>query len=422
MRCLRVMKKRLKVLIEAYTCAPCHGSEPGLGWNVVSRLAEKNEVYAIVEEGKWKQEIEAYLAEHPQEHQHLHFRYIMRERYPLLRKIWPPSYYWTYRRWLRRAYEEACRWDAEEHFDLVHHVTMAGYRAPGYLWKMKKTFIWGPIGGLNNTACSLLLCLGIKGALFFLGRNLFNLRDKYFNLDVRRAAKAASAILCSTEQGVHDVQRIWGKEAEYFCELGIDSHITAPAPCSHSTGTPLRMAWVGLLTARKALPFLLRALKQCTTPVELHVVGDGEMRKQWQKQAESCAPLHRIVFHGWVSHAEVHDIINNCHAACITSVRDDTSSVTFEYLQNGIPVIALQHCGFGSVVDESCGIRIPISTPAKIVTQIAQAIQQLAENEDLRIKLSRGAIERVQRYSWDAKIDYLNTLYRRVQKSDIHPS
>lgn len=415
------MKKRLKVLVEAYTCSPDRGSEPGLGWNIVSRLAKKNEVYAIVEEGKWRQEIEAYLAEHPQETQHLHFRYIKRERHPLLRKIWPPSYYWTYRRWLRRAYEEALRWDEEEHFDLVHHVTMAGYRAPGYLWKMKKVFIWGPIGGLNNTAYSLLPGLGLRGALFFLGRNLFNLRDKYLNLDVRHAAKSAAAILCSTEQGVEDVRHIWGRDAEYFCELGIHSDTALPSPCAHSAGAPFRIAWVGLLTARKALPFLLRALKKCPFPVELHVVGDGEMREKWQKQAETCPPQHRIMFHGWAPHPQVLDIIKNCHAACITSVRDDTSSVTFEYLQNGIPVIALRHCGFGSVVNESCGIRIPISTPGHIVTRLAQAIRRLAEDEEFRLKLSHGAIERVRHYSWDTKIDYLNALYQRVLTSSSHP-
>lgn len=408
------MEKRLKVLVEAYTCAPNRGSEPGLGWHVVAGLAEKNDVYVIVEEGKWRKEIEMYCAAHPQETRHLHFRYIMRERYPLLRKIWPPSYYWTYRRWLRQSYEIACQWDNEENFDLVHHVTMAGFRAPGYLWRLPKPFVWGPIGGLNNTAYSLLPCLGLKGALFFLGRNLLNWRDKYLNRDVRRAARAAKVILSSTEQGVEDVRQIWHHDAEYFCELGVSSDEAQAEPLPHLVGTPMRMVWVGLLTVRKALPLLLRALNQCPIPIELHVVGDGEMRRKWEKSAAACDPIHHIIFHGQVSHAKVQDIIRNCHVACITSVRDDTSSVTFEYLQHGLPVIALHHCGFGSVIDESCGIRIPVTSPSRIVSHLAQAIQRMGENEPFRHGLALGARERVKSHTWRSKIDRLNAIYRSI--------
>lgn len=405
------MPRRRKILIEAYTCAPNRGSEPGLGWNIVSRLGAEYEVYAIVEEEKWRKEIEAYCAAHPGETAHLHFRFIAKERHRLLRKIWPPSYYWYYRKRQKKALAEARRWDAEEHFDVVHHVTMAGYRAPGYLWKLGKPFIWGPIGGLNNTPWHLLPQLGAKGALFFAARNLINAFEKRLSLHVRRAAKAADVILSSTEEGSQDIRTLWKRDAVYFCELGTNDTAATPAPPPHTPEEPLRVAWVGLLTARKALPFLLRALPACPHPVELHVMGDGELRNKWEDMAKALPARHRVIFHGNIPHLQVQKCLEQCHAACITSVRDDTSSVTLEYLQHALPVIALKHCGFGAVIDETCGIRISLRSAAQITRDITEALTALAEDEPLRLRLSRGATARAEVYSWKKKMQALFNIY-----------
>lgn len=408
------MSTRRKVLVEAYTCAPNRGSEPGLGWNIVSRLGESYEVYAIVEEEKWRREIEDYCAFHPKETEHLHFRFIPKERHRLLRKIWPPSYYWYYRKWQKKALEEAILWDTEEHFDLVHHVTMAGYRAPGYLWKLGKPFVWGPIGGLNNTPWHLLPQLGLKGALFYAARNIINAFERRWSHDVRRAVRAASVILSSTEEGTRDIRRLWKREAVDFCELGTDADLPQPERIPHSMNEPLRVVWVGLLTARKALPLLLRALPFCDHPVELHVVGDGPERCAWERMAQLCGCRHRIIFHGLMKHDDVQHLIADCHVACITSVRDDTSTVTLEYLQHGIPVIALAHCGFGTVVNDTCGIRIPVGNASAIKRDIASALSALAKDETYRLTLSHGATARAHEYAWDAKITSLSEIYDGV--------
>lgn len=412
------MTPRRKILVEAYTCAPDRGSEPGLGWNIVSRLGKDYEVFALVEEEKWRKEIETYCAAHPEETAHLHFRFIAKERHRLLRKIWPPSYYWYYRKWQKKALAEARRWDEEEHFDVVHHLTMAGFRAPGYLWQLGKPFIWGPIGGLNNTPWHLLPQLGVKGALFFACRNLINSFEKRRNRDVRRAAAAAACILSSTEDGVADIRRFWKREAAYFCELGTDDTALMHQSPPHRADEPLRVAWVGLLTARKALPFLLHALLLCTHPIELHVIGNGERRAAWEREARQCNAPHRIIFYGKVGHEAVQSIIASCHAACITSVRDDTSTVTLEYLQHGLPVIALNHCGFGSVINETCGMRIPVDTPPNaIIRSIAEALDTLAANEHLRNTLSSGAIARAGEFSWDKRMVQLHSIYEACSAS-----
>ena len=64
----------------------------------------------------------------------------------------------------------------------------------------------------------------------------------------------------------------------------------------------------------------------------------------------------------------------------ITSLRDLTSTVTVEGLALGLPVVCLDHCGFADVVDETCGIKVPVTTPARVVSGLATAIHRLAQD------------------------------------------
>lgn len=61
----------LNILINAYACSPCWGSEPGMAWNWVINLAKHCNLFVITE-GEWRAEIEEAVARLPQR-DHLHF-------------------------------------------------------------------------------------------------------------------------------------------------------------------------------------------------------------------------------------------------------------------------------------------------------------------------------------------------------------
>ena len=170
----------LKVLISCYACSPNRGSEPGMGWSFVKEISKFHEVHVIVEKLKWESEIKDHLKEFPSLAKNLHFHFINKERNKKLRKIWPPSYYWYYKLWQKKAYKLATKLNELEHFDVVHQLNMVGFREPGYLWKMNKPFVWGPIGGMENTNWKLLFNLSIKEFLFYSLRNTINTYQKFF--------------------------------------------------------------------------------------------------------------------------------------------------------------------------------------------------------------------------------------------------
>lgn len=64
------------------------------------------------------------------------------------------------------------------------------------------------------------------------------------------------------------------------------------------------------------------------------------------------------------------------------------------------------------MVDETCGIKIPVTAPGETVAAMARAIEQLALDENKRQALARGALQRACQYSWEEKVRAVDRIYR----------
>ena len=113
------MSKR-KILISAYACSPYHGSEPGVGWNYIYNMSNDFEIHVIVEKVKWEKEILKFKAENCDELKNIYFYFIPKKRNKILRKIWPPSYYWFYNNWQKKAFKLAGKLESIHNFDIMH--------------------------------------------------------------------------------------------------------------------------------------------------------------------------------------------------------------------------------------------------------------------------------------------------------------
>lgn len=411
----------MKVLVNCYACSPYQGSEPGMGWNFVSNLSRMHELH-IMTECKFKPDIDKYFEEHPEEKALYHFYYIKRTRWTLLRKIWPPSYYWTYAAWQRKALALAKELEAKEHFDLVHQLNMVGYRECGYLWQMGKPIVWGPMGNFNITPWRMLPVMGLYGIVFYTCRNLINLWQMHFSGRVKKAINACDAIICAMEDDKKTVKRLFGKDSIVIPEVGLAKQSNKEVKIlKRNAGEKLRICWSGLHISRKALPLLLKAIAQCEqgNTIDLHILGDGPFNKQWKQMAKSLN-LSNIVWHGQVSRDEAMDIMKQSHVFTITSLSDATSTVLLEALSIGLPVVALNHLGFAGVITPQCGIKIDIVEPKQVISDIAKAIDRIATDEAYRQMLANGALHRAQDFRWDKKAEMINGIYHQIVAS-FHP-
>jgi len=409
------MKKINKILVSCYACSPNRGSEPGMGWNFVKGISENHEVHVIVEQEKWELEIEDYINKYPKEVENLHFYFIKKKRSRKLRKIWPPSYYYFYRQWQKKAYKLALELNEKENFNLVHQLNMVGYREPGYLWKIDIPFVWGPIGGLETTPWSFLPSLGLKGMMHFTARNIINLFQKYISIRPRKAAKRNNnSLISATPETQKEIYKIWNRESIVITEVG--SFKTNIREINTRENEVLIIVWSGLHEPRKNLGLLLESLALVDVNWELHILGEGTETKKWKWLSKKLNLSDRCIWYGWQPLDKALDVFKKGHVFTITSVHDLTSTVILEALSFGLPIVCLDHCGFSHVVDDSCGIKISVTTPKNAKYEFSKAIEKLYADEMFRQKLAKGALLRAECFSWEKKIDKLNIIYEKLLK------
>lgn len=198
----------------------------------------------------------------------------------------------------------------------------------------------------------------------------------------------------------------------------------------------MRIVWSGVHERRKALELILNAFSlvingklsftsdsygygehsfmffsALTEEYVLDVLGEGPETDRWKHLAQKLAVSERVAWHGWLPKDEAHDIVAVADVFVITSIWDLTSTVLLEALSAGKPVVCLDHCGFSDVVDDTCGIKVPIGNVKCVIKGFVEALVRLQDIE-LRHRLSEGARQKATEYSWKKKKSVLNRIYR----------
>jgi len=411
----------VKVLACAYACNPFQGSEDGVGWGWVNAIARNHEVWVLTAEHH-RRDIEGELRNRPDCYGNLHFVYVEGKPWHyrptpawirVENSVVKPAMNWAYRSWLRGAFLLGSRLHRKIGFDLVHQITYVGFRFPGYLWKLGVPFVWGPIGGLENTPWRLVPAMGVQGAAYYTARNIVNSWHKRFLRAPRKAFTRASAVIAATS----------GIQAEILCWYGVPSEVISEvgAPFEAATefalrapGEPLRIAWSGFHLPGKALQLLLRSLHANSGNWHLDIYGDGPCRGQWQSLASRLNIDARCTWHGQVRRDEALSGLRRAHVFVITSLKDLTSTVIIEALAQGVPVICPDHCGFSDVVTDECGIKLPIHSTGEFELRLAGAVTELASDEERRQRLAAGALRRARAYSPEAKAEAIERVYREA--------
>lgn len=414
--------EKLKVLVCAYACSPFQGSEPGVGWGFVSELAKHHELWVIVEEEKFRSDIERYLANCPELLKSVHFLFIPKQRNRLLRKIWPPSYYWYYRRWHKEAFLLAQSLHREVGFHLVHQLTMVGFREPGYLWKLGIPFVWGPVGGLGYFPWRFIGRVGLYGGVYYAFYNFINwIQSNYYRRPLRAAISAGSGLIAMSSENATEINKNYGRVSKLMVAVGpprdMSEHIVERKPSE-----PLRIVWTGLLIPRKALNLGLQALSQVSGVVdfELHIIGDGPLKNKWVVLAKDLGLLDKCFFHGRVPREQVLSTMKSSHLHLFTSLREGTPSVIVEAGAMSLPTVCFDCSGMSDMVDDSSGIKVSLGSSSQVIDKLAAAIKVIAENEELRQRLAKGAYARALSYGWDEKINDLNKIYsRRISEATL---
>jgi glycosyltransferase involved in cell wall biosynthesis len=408
---------RLKVLVVAAAVHPDKGSEPGLGWGWVQALSCHHDLWVIAGEREGNREaIELRLQQASGLGRRIKFFYLPLADGPYLARVWPPLYYRMYRRWHQQAFRVACQLETEVGFDLVHQLNMQGYREPGYLWKLAKPFVWGPVGGTANVPLRFASVLGPREFLYHLAKVTVNKLQLRYRPRVGKALARADGFVTSTSDTRVAFLKVRGKDSVVIQDTGPD---TEPAPLARDRARDgngvLRLAWSGLHVSRKALPILLRAVARLdSVRWHLDIVGQGPMTARWRALALRLGIDSNCTWHGWLPKREAMKVIASADLFVFPSLHEANPTVGMEALSAGVPVVCLDHCGMADVVTPRCGVKIPVTTAKVVVERFAETIDHLAHHPEERRRLSGGAIQRATDFSWDTKVRKMLEVYEEA--------
>lgn len=406
--------KRLKVLVSAYACRPNEGSEPGVGWNIVRELVKYHDIWVLTRENN-RSAIEAELKNHP---------------FPKLEFIYcePPSWiqqlnykqrlvHLHYYLWQIEAYFIARKLHKELNFDIVHHVTYVRYSSPSFLSLLPIPFIWGPVGGGESVPKAFWQDFGFRGKVYEIFRNLARSLgeiDPFVRLTARRSILARG----TTEDTAERLRKLGAANVEVVSQLGLcRQEILDLTQYSLFANDTIRFISIGRLLHWKGFHLGLRAFARSNLPdfAEYWIVGDGPEKLRLQVLAQELGIIQKVKFWNKLSRQETLQKLGECTALIHPSLHESGGLVCLEAMAAGIPTICLDLGGPATQVTDDTGIKVPANTPEQVVDELKKAIERLANNPELAMRMGKAGQKRVcEIYDWQTKSQELAKLYVKI--------
>ena len=408
----------LNILINAYACSPSWGSEPGMAWNWISNLAKYCELY-IITEGEWREEIEEAVKVHPYgRNMHFYFNPVSDKVRQMCWNQGDWRFYYYYRQWQKKTLKIAEQICKEHKIDVIHQLNMVGFREPGLLWKIEgPKYVWGPIGGMENIPTTYLDGAGLKQNLFCRIKNTINSLQYTYQPNVRKAIKRSDALVAAVK-GVKEVlEKVYCRKSVLINETGC--HIDADCPTRKTIDGKQRLdlLWVGRFIYTKRLDLALRTIAEVKNlDVCLHICGTGseEQVAMYKQLATDIHIEDKCVWHGKVEHSKIQQMMADSDIFFFTSIMEATSTVTLEAISSCLPVLCFDTCGFGPLITEKIGRKVPISNPDKSVRDFAEHIRFLYANRELLNEMSKNEMSYRESLSWESKAKQMVDIYNKV--------
>jgi len=404
----------MKLLLSAYACEPGMGSEPGVGWNWALQAARFADVWVITRESN-RERVEAYLAKNPTPN--LNFEFIDLPEWARFWKKGRRGVHAYYYLWQVMAGTTARHLHKLHTFDAVQHVTFVNSWMPSFVWRTGAPFVWGPIN-TNAPVPQAFQSLWSAGeraqdAL----RTAITWTAPRVRPDVLATANHAQHIICGSQYVQNLLPTNLRDKSSIIWQNGVHTHdIATKSPPAKAAKRPFRVITVGRLIAIKGLDLALRAFAAAELPAdtELVLIGDGPWRQRLESLTDTLGLSHQVDFRGQVDREDVLSAFRQSDVLLFPSF-EGAGMVVMEAMASGLPVVSLQHGGPGEYVDDTCGIRVPVTNPDEVVLRLAEGLRDLCDNTEQRQSMSQAALQRAQdQFTWDQRGNALQDVLQKV--------
>ena len=173
---------------------------------------------------------------------------------------------------------------------------------------------------------------------------------------------------------------------------------------------------VARMVPGKGHEFLLGAMRQLGAHVpgaHLVLVGDGPLRRQFERQSQESGLGNKVTFTGQQTPGQVSQWLAAADLFCLFSEYENYSNAALEAMASSLPILATRVGGFPlQVRDGENGYLIDPGSEEQFVDRVTA----LAAAPALRLRLARGARRFSENFSWRSSAGRAAEFYERLRR------
>lgn len=180
---------------------------------------------------------------------------------------------------------------------------------------------------------------------------------------------------------------------------------------------PVRVLFVGMMSARKGLDELctaLVALRGEGASFHLDIAGGEEVvgeAARYRERFRSAGLARRVRFHGLLTAVEIRELLRRAHIFVLPSRSESFGVANLEAMASGLPVVSTRTGAIPEYIEhEEHGLLVDPGD----AHGLARALHRLIEAPELRRRLGTAAREQVRRFDWGVVDAQIEAIYRDI--------
>ncbi len=415
---------RKRIFVSAYACEPGLGSEIGVGWHWVLEMSKYFDLWVLTRRSNMPN-INAWLAENP-DFSNINFIYYDLPKWARFWKKGLRGVRLYYILWQLCSNNIVKRTMIENNISIFHHLTYGNALWNVSRYGSKKTFIWGPVGGLETIPENFSRHYDTKCRIIEKFRR-FAVACAKLNVGFYYRCKQADIILCKTEHTLKRIPQRFAAKAILFTDVAADviahsdaainmaADVTAHSdiingsnpPAAHNASSnsidkAINFISVGRLDAWRGFDLVLEAFalaRKQNNRLTLTIVGYGNDKSRLLSIVDKLDISSSVSFTGNVPMSEYKSLMHTADVVVNASLKEGAVTVSFDAVSLGKPLICLDTTGYTRCFSEKYAVIIPILERDVVIDKIKDAILTLANNEQ-RHQMSLNALNASSSLSW----------------------
>ncbi|TAA72855.1 glycosyltransferase [Planococcus salinarum] len=154
-------------------------------------------------------------------------------------------------------------------------------------------------------------------------------------------------------------------------------------------------------------------LSEVAGKIKVYIYGEGNQKNELEKLIETLR-LEKIVYlKGSIPNDKVPNALEELDIFCVTSLTESFGVAVVEAMAMELPVVATDADGFKEIINhENTGFIVERNN----IDKIANALEKLVLNENLRVSMGIKGRERViEQYDWEKNVDAMIGLYTNLE-------